>query len=177
MTDETVSATTRISASAETVFAVLTDPSRHAAIDGTGRVRDSLDGERLTGSGQIFRVDMYHEKHPDGSYEMANQVLAFERSRAISWRPGYVSPSTGKLEFRRLGLALRPDPARSGPDRGHPLLRLVRSRASSPPAPPVPAVRARSSRQLAPPLGRDGCELGAFPARIHLDGRVIPPRR
>lgn len=39
MTEETVSATTTISASAEMVFAVLADPSRHAAIDGTGRVR------------------------------------------------------------------------------------------------------------------------------------------
>ena len=52
MTEETVSATTTISASAETVFAVLADPSRHAAVDGTGRVRDSLDGQRLTGSGR-----------------------------------------------------------------------------------------------------------------------------
>jgi hypothetical protein len=49
------------------VFAVLADPSRHAAIDGTGWVRDSLDGQRLTGSGQIFRVTMYHDNHPDGS--------------------------------------------------------------------------------------------------------------
>ena len=99
MSDEIVSATTTISASAEAVFAVLADPSRHAAIDGTGRVRDSLDGRRLTGSGQIFRVDMYHENHPDGSYEMANQVLAFDPPRVISWKPGYVSPATGKLEF------------------------------------------------------------------------------
>ena len=45
MTEETVSATTTISASAETVFAVLADPSRHAAIDGTGWVRDSRDGQ------------------------------------------------------------------------------------------------------------------------------------
>jgi uncharacterized protein YndB with AHSA1/START domain len=114
MTDETVSATTRISASSETVFAVLTNPSRHAAIDGTGRVRDSLDSERLTGSGQIFRVDMYHENHPDGSYEMANQVLAFEPPRAISWRPGYVSPSTGELEFG--GWVWRYDLIPLGPD-------------------------------------------------------------
>lgn len=43
MTDETVSATTTISTSAETVFAVFADPSRHAAaIDGTGRVDKSL---------------------------------------------------------------------------------------------------------------------------------------
>jgi hypothetical protein len=45
MTEETVSATTTISTSAETVFAVLADPSRHAAVDGSGRVRDSLDGQ------------------------------------------------------------------------------------------------------------------------------------
>jgi hypothetical protein len=42
---------------------------------------------------------MYHENHPDDSYEMANLVLAFEPPRAISWKPGYVSPETGKLEF------------------------------------------------------------------------------
>jgi hypothetical protein len=114
MADETVSATTTISASAEAVFAVLADPSRHAAIDGTGRVRDSLDGQRLAGSGQVFRVDMYHENHPDGSYEMANQVLMFERPRAISWRPGYVSPSTGELEFG--GWIWRYDLTQLGPD-------------------------------------------------------------
>jgi len=99
MTEENVSATTTISASAETVFAVLADPSRHAAVDGTGRVRASLDGQRLTGSGQIFRVAMYHENHPDGSYEMRNLVLAFEPPRVISWKPGYMSQETGKLEF------------------------------------------------------------------------------
>lgn len=99
MRDETVSATIAIDASAETVFALLADPSRHAEIDGTGRVRESLDGERLTGSGQVFRVDMYHENHPDGCYEMANEVLAFERPSSISWRPGYESAPRGELEF------------------------------------------------------------------------------
>ena len=113
-TAETVSATTAISASAETVFAVLADPSQHPAIDGTGRVRDSLDEQWLTGSGQIFRVAMYHENHPGGSYEMANQVLAFEPPRVISRKPGYVLPATGQARVRRLDLALRPD--QLGPD-------------------------------------------------------------
>jgi len=105
MTEEIVSATTTISASAETVFAVLADPSRHAAVDGTGRVRDSLDDQRLTGPGQIFRVAMYHENHPDGGYEMCNLVLAFEPPRVISWKPGYVSPETGRFPrpSRQLG--------------------------------------------------------------------------
>ena len=115
MTEETVSATATISASAETVFAVLADPSRHAAIDGTGWVRDSLDDQRLTGSGQIFRVAMYHPNHPAGSYEMANQVLAFEPPRVISWKPGYVSPATGKLEFG--GWIWRYDLEANGPSR------------------------------------------------------------
>src|SRR5581483_6052464 len=99
MTEETVSATTTIRAPAETVFAVLADPSQHPAIDGTGWVRESPDDQRLTGSGQIFRMAMYHPNHPDGNYEMANRVLAFEPPRVISWQPGYVSPATGELEF------------------------------------------------------------------------------
>jgi uncharacterized protein YndB with AHSA1/START domain len=99
MIEEAVSATATIGAPADAVFAVLADPARHAAIDGTGWVRDSVDGQRITGAGQVFRVGMYHENHPDGSYEMANQVLAFEPPRVISWQPGYLSQETGRLEF------------------------------------------------------------------------------
>lgn len=29
----------------------------------------------LTGSGQMFRMAMYHGNHPNGSYEMTNRVL------------------------------------------------------------------------------------------------------
>ena len=99
MTPEIVSATTTISASAEAVFSVLADPSRHAAIDGTGWVRDPIDSQRLSGSGQVFRMGMYHENHPDGSYEMANQVVGFEAPHVISWKPGRLSPATDEIEF------------------------------------------------------------------------------
>src|SRR6266498_665126 len=51
MADETVSATTIIHAPAEAIFAVLADPARHAAIDGTGWVRQSLDSKPLTAAG------------------------------------------------------------------------------------------------------------------------------
>ncbi len=47
MADESVSATTIINAPAAAVFAVLADPAKHAAIDGTGWVRESLDGKPL----------------------------------------------------------------------------------------------------------------------------------
>jgi hypothetical protein len=43
MAGDRVSATAIINASAEAIFAVLADPARHAAIDGTGWVGDHLD--------------------------------------------------------------------------------------------------------------------------------------
>jgi hypothetical protein len=96
---ETVSATTTINAAAETVFAVLADPTSHARIDGTGWVRESLDRERLTEVGQIFRMAMYHDKHPDRSYEMANKVQVFDPPRAIAWKPGQKASDAGDLQF------------------------------------------------------------------------------
>ncbi len=100
MTSESVSATTTISAAAETVFAVLADPARHAAIDGTGWVCEAIDPQPITASGQVFRMSMFHPKHPDGNYEMHNLVVDFEQDRAIAWRPGFVEDaSTGELGF------------------------------------------------------------------------------
>ena len=88
MADDRVSATTVIGASAEAIFAVLADPAKHAAIDGTGWVREALDAKPLTGAGQIFRMSMYHPGHPDGTYQMANRVQVFDPPNTISWEPG-----------------------------------------------------------------------------------------
>ena len=87
MTENLIVKTT-VDAPAEKVFAVLADPKTHQAIDGTGWVRESLDGEPLTETGQIFRVAMYHDNHPNKHYEMANRVEVFEPPRAIAWQPG-----------------------------------------------------------------------------------------
>jgi uncharacterized protein YndB with AHSA1/START domain len=88
MTTDTLRATTTINAPAEVVFAVLADPTTHPSVEGTGWVRHSLDGERLTRPGQVFRMAMYHPNHPDGDYEMANRVEELEAPRTISWQPG-----------------------------------------------------------------------------------------
>lgn len=95
---ETMIVTTTIDAPAENVFDVLADPSTHQAIDGTGWVRESLDGRPLTETGQIFRIAMYHDNHPDGHYEMANRVEVYDRPRAIAWQPGQAGED-GTLEF------------------------------------------------------------------------------
>ena len=98
MASATISVSITIKAPAEAIFAVLVDPAKHAAIDGTGWVRDPPDRQPLTASGQIFRMAMYHPNHPNGDYEMANLVNVFDPPHAISWKPGY-DPGDGVLRF------------------------------------------------------------------------------
>src|SRR5205807_938037 len=99
METERVTASTTIEAAPEAVFAVLADPSAHADIDGTGWVREALDVDRITAAGQVFRMAMYHENHPDKDYKMANLVEVFDEPRTIAWKPGTESPETGELSF------------------------------------------------------------------------------
>ena len=98
MTIDNVSAQITIAAPADTVFGVLADPSTHEAIDGTGWVRESLDGKRLTDTGQVFRMGMYHDGHPDKHYEMANRVEVFDPPHAVAWQPGQ-GPDDDNLDF------------------------------------------------------------------------------
>lgn len=95
---EHVTATITIEATPDAVFAVLADPSSHAAIDGTGWVRGDLEGDRITEVGQVFRMAMYHEDHPDRDYEIANLVEVFDEPHAIAWKPGTES-EIGELSF------------------------------------------------------------------------------
>lgn len=115
MAEESISATTVIDAPTDVVFGVLADPAKHAAIDGTGWVRESVNAEPLTAAGQIFRMDMYHPNHPNGAYQMANRVQVFDPPSAISWEPGYDDDDSGGLAFG--GWFWRYDLAPAGPDK------------------------------------------------------------
>ena len=79
-----MSATLTVAVPAATVFAVLTDPAAHCAIDGTGWVQEPVDRAPLAEVGQIFRMGMYHPGHPGGNYQTVN--------RSCSTRP---APSAG----------------------------------------------------------------------------------
>jgi uncharacterized protein YndB with AHSA1/START domain len=98
MTNDQLIVSTTVSAPAEAVFAVLADPSSHQRIDGTGWVRESLDGQPLSQPGQIFRMAMYHDNHPDREYEMANRVTVLNPPRAIAWEPGQEGPD-GEVSY------------------------------------------------------------------------------
>ena len=98
MAGDSLSATAIINASAEGIFVVLADPAKHAAIDGTGWVVETLDSKPLTAAGQVFRMAMYHPNHPDGNYQMANRVQIFDPPNAIAWQPGQ-DTDEGGLSF------------------------------------------------------------------------------
>lgn len=95
---ETLIVTTTVDAPAAAVFGVLADPSTHRDVDGTGWVREPLDPQPLKSTGQVFRMAMYHDLHPDKHYEMANRVIAVEPDRVIAWEPGWTT-ADGQLEF------------------------------------------------------------------------------
>jgi hypothetical protein len=99
MATERLAASITIEAAPEMVFAVLADPTIHAAVDGTGWVRGSVDQDRITAVGQVFRMAMYHEGHPDKDYEVANLVVSFDEPHTIAWKPGTESRETGELSF------------------------------------------------------------------------------
>jgi hypothetical protein len=110
-TAEALTASTTIEAPAAAVFAVLTDPTQHPAIDGTGWVREPVDTGRLTEPGQTFRMAMYNPNHPDKNYEMTNRIQVFESPSTISWEPGGITE--GQLRFG--GWFWRYDLAPDGP--------------------------------------------------------------
>jgi hypothetical protein len=95
---ETVSASLTVAASVAAVFAVLADPTSHAAIDGTGWVREPVDRAPLTEVGQLFRMDMYHASRSDGDYQVVNKVQVLDPPRVIGWLTGY-RKDDGHLEF------------------------------------------------------------------------------
>lgn len=98
MADDSVSASTAIHALPKTIFAILADPAKHTAIDGTGWVRKTTASRPLTAVGQIFRMPMFHPGHPDGNYETANRIQVFDPPTIISWETGY-DAEDGTLRF------------------------------------------------------------------------------
>ena len=92
---EQVTASTTVEAAPEEVFAVLADPSAHADIDGTGWVRASLDGDRITAAGQVFRMAMYHPDHPDKDYKIATGSRCSTSRGPSRGSPGRSPPRPG----------------------------------------------------------------------------------
>lgn len=79
-----------VDAPVEVVFSLLSDPRRHHQTEPGDWVRDALDPAPITGVGQVFGMNMYHEA-AGGAYVMHNRVTDFERDRVLAWEPGQLN--------------------------------------------------------------------------------------
>lgn len=71
-----------VSSPPDTIFAVLSDPSRHREIDGSGTVRDAVDGPAQLELGSTFSMGM----KAGAAYRMVNTIVEFEQDRRIAWQ-------------------------------------------------------------------------------------------
>jgi hypothetical protein len=98
----------KIPADAATIFAVLSDPQGHVAIDSSGMLQ-SASGDRVTAAGDTFVVHMDRESlndYPLGLYDVTVHITAFEPDREIAWTiVGQIEPQLGHV----YGYRLEPD--------------------------------------------------------------------
>ncbi|MGB0963876.1 MAG: ATPase [Mycobacterium sp.] len=91
-TDERYVVTRTIAAAPSEVFAVLADPNRHGDTEPGDWVRDAINPQPITGTGQVFGMNMFLEQ-AGGQYITHNLVTDFELNRTISWLPGQLDES------------------------------------------------------------------------------------
>lgn len=85
--EERIEVSRSIRADPAAVFAVLTDPRGHVAIDSSGMLM-SAEGDRVTGVGDTFLVHMDREAlndFPLGRYEVTIRIVTFEQDRELAW--------------------------------------------------------------------------------------------
>jgi hypothetical protein len=88
MTDYTakpISISRTIAAPAGMLFAFLSDPAEHPAIDGSGMLREGTTSPVIRAVGDAFAMSMHNDEM--GDYEMTNHVVAYELDRRIGWEP------------------------------------------------------------------------------------------
>lgn len=112
MTDR-IEVTRLIAAPPAEIFAVLTDPQGHVAIDSSGMLQGA-EGDRVTSSGDTFVVHMDRESLGDipdyGTYVVTVTIRDFEPDALISWTIlGRVRPAMGHYYGYRLQAASDPD--------------------------------------------------------------------
>ncbi len=83
MSDQVVSVSRVIKASPEAIFDLLTDPSRHAEIDGSGMVQHLRGESNRLELGSKFGMDMKFGFLP---YRITNTVVEYDENRLIAWR-------------------------------------------------------------------------------------------
>jgi uncharacterized protein YndB with AHSA1/START domain len=75
--------TREVPVSAERLFAVIVDPSRHPEIDGSGTVRSAVTTEHIGKVGDVFSMEMH--KDAFGDYQADNLIVELRANQKIAW--------------------------------------------------------------------------------------------
>jgi uncharacterized protein YndB with AHSA1/START domain len=104
MADDVVSVERVIPAPPEKIFDLLATPSRHRDIDGSGTVRDPVEGPARVKLGDKFQMSM----KAGMSYSMMNEVVEFEEGKRIAWQPRGTGKRGAKMGGRIWRYELEP---------------------------------------------------------------------
>lgn len=85
MSDQSITVSRTIPAPTQDVFAVLTNPERHPELDGSGFVVSDEKSDRITGTGQVFRMNMTGD-HMGGDYQTDNTVTGYDPNHLVAWQ-------------------------------------------------------------------------------------------
>jgi Polyketide cyclase / dehydrase and lipid transport len=100
MTNDRFEVQRTIPAQPSAIFAILTDPQGHVAIDSSGMLMDA-EGEPVTKTGDTFVVHMDREALNDmplGKYDVTVQIVTFVPDREIAWTiVGNIDPPIGHV--------------------------------------------------------------------------------
>lgn len=87
-TDRRIQVTRKIAADPAAIFALLSDPQGHVAIDSSGMLQ-SAEGDPVTAVGDTFVVHMDREALNDypelGRYDVTVKITAYEADTEIAW--------------------------------------------------------------------------------------------
>jgi len=85
MSDQTsITVSRTIDASTKDLFEVLTNPERHVELDGSGYVVSDDRTDRITATGQVFRMNM-NGPHMGGEYQTDNTVTGYDPNHLVAW--------------------------------------------------------------------------------------------
>ena len=83
--DQRITVQRTIDAPTTAVFDVLSNPERHPELDGSGFVVSDEKTDRITATGQVFRMNMTGD-HMGGDYQTDNTVTGFDPHHLIAWQ-------------------------------------------------------------------------------------------
>ena len=83
--DKKITVERTIQAPTSAVFDVLSNPERHAQIDGSGFVKGDVGSNRIQQVGDVFTMDMTGD-HMGGDYQTDNTVTGYSPNQLLAWQ-------------------------------------------------------------------------------------------